>query len=129
MAPWDELAQQLQELIDAQPVDDRIEGNVYSQPPALLAVPAWVIRPDNPWMELSERKTFSATVERYAIVCVVQAGSPDAADQLRRMAILARKPGALWSWRSTDGMVQATEGGIDYLAATVRMDYLAAEGY
>lgn len=129
MAPWDQLAQQLQELIDAQLPDDRVDGNVYSQPPGILAVPAWVIRPDNPWMELSERKTFSATVERYAVVCIVQASSPDAADQLRRMTILARTPGAPWSWRSTDGIVQATEGGIDYLASTVRMEYLAAEGY
>lgn len=129
MAPWDELATQLQDLIDAQLPGDRVDGNVYAQPPAQLAVPAWVIRPDNPWMQLNERKAFTRTVERYAIVCVVTASSPDAADQLRRMAILARKADSPWSWQQTDGIVQATEGGIDYLATTVRMEYTAAEGY
>ena len=130
MAPWDQLAQQLLDLIDAQAPEDRVDGNVYAQAPAsgALAVPAWVIRPDNPWQELNERKSFTRTVERYAIVCVVQA-SADAADLLRRMTILARRADSPWSWQRTDGIVQATEGGIDYLAATVRMEYTAAEGY
>lgn len=125
------LAIELDAAINAQESADpmRVDANVYGQPPAssALAAPAMVIRTDNPWMRPADRdQPFGKLGERYAVVCVVQA-SGDAIDQLRRLVRLAMAPETPWRWTQTDGIVQATEGGIDYLAATVRLTYQSTE--
>jgi hypothetical protein len=124
MAPRSDLAAILGALADAQSV----AVNVYAAPPAILATPALVIRPDSPWRDLAERLPFQKIGERYAVVAVINAGgdSGDQVDTLRELVLLVEKvqDGNPWSWKETTGIVQSAEGGIDYLAATVRLTYM-----
>jgi hypothetical protein len=122
MVPRDELSAILVDLASA----TGVEVNVYAAPPALLAVPALVIRPDSPWRNIG---TFTRAAERYAVVAVVQAGGDPGSlvDTLRELVVLvenAQDVGKAWQWTETTGIIQAAESGIDYLAATVRLTYL-----
>jgi hypothetical protein len=86
VAPRNDLATILGQLAD----DAGLDVNVYAAPPAMLATPALVIRPDSPWRDLSERLPFQKIGERYAIVAVVNAGGDpgDQVDVLRALVLL-----------------------------------------
>lgn len=120
--PRELLATGLTEAATAADVD----VNVYAQPPASgsLAVPALVIRPDNPWRTAADRQQpFGRVTERYVVVAVVPS-SGDAVDSLRELVRLVDSIGLEgWRWTETGGIMQASEGAIDYLAATVRLAY------
>lgn len=124
MAPRTELAT----LLETAASDADVLVDVYSAPPAILSVPALVIRPDSPWRTANSQRDipFSGTGEHYAVVAVVQAGGDPGSlvDTLRDLVVLVEGVDGPWKWEATDGIVQATENGIDYLAATVRLTYL-----
>jgi hypothetical protein len=123
--PRENLAGQLSTLAAAEGID----VNVYDAPPAILAVPALVVRFDTPFRQPNSRQelAFGEVGERYAAVAIVQAGGGDTAsllDTLRALALLAESVGTPWRWTETSGIAQASEGGIDYLAVTCRLTYM-----
>lgn len=113
---------ELAELLDTLATDAGVDVNIADQPPASLAAPALVIRPDNPWRRPGQGQPFSRTLEQYAVVAVV-ATSGDAVDELRRLTMLVEDVADTdgWSWTETSGIVQITHNGIDYLGATSRV--------
>jgi hypothetical protein len=124
VAPRSDLAA----ILAALALEAIVDVNIYAAPPAILATPALVIRPDSPWRDLSEQLPFGRIGERYAVVAVVNAGADpgDSVDQLRALVVMVEnvQDANPWKWSETTGIVQSAEGGIDYLAATVRLTYM-----
>jgi hypothetical protein len=122
--PRDVLAAILEQLA----IDAGVEVNVYGAPPAIVAVPALMVRPDNPWRDLTARLPFQKIGERYVVLAIIHAGADPGSlvDTLRALVLLVEKvqDGNPWQWTETSGIVPVSEGGIDYLAATVRLTYL-----
>lgn len=121
-----EPRQLLADALDTQATDQGVDVNIYAEPPAILATPALVIRPDSPWRRPGTGQPFPYIEERYAIVAAVQAG-PDAVDQLRELALLIesiQNTSDSWRWTETTGIVQVDLGGITHLGATSRVSYL-----
>jgi hypothetical protein len=123
---------QLGELLGELAAAAELDVNVADAPTsgAAFAAPALIVRPDNPWRQPqapTKAMPFAHIAEGYAVVAVVHAGDPaSSVDQLRAMVRLVEdaQDGGPWRWIETTGIVQITEGGIDYLGSTVRMQYL-----
>jgi hypothetical protein len=117
-APWVAFAET---IIDALAEAERFV-NVYPLPTEGIAIPAIVIRPDEPWMEgVTEDEPFATRRERYAVVLVTSsATASDGTVALRDMAKLVMGcEGAGWRWMETTAPVVTAANGVDYLACTM----------
>ena len=122
MDPWDALAEACTDTLP--------EGvSVYSSPTNQLVPPALVIRPDNPWLEVS--RDYCLDLQRYVAVAVVTASSPkDGMGKLYRIFWGVREalhtlPG--WDWVNTGSPIIDESTGSAYLAAPIRLTYKNSE--
>lgn len=118
MSPSEDLAA----IIES--IGDMPDGlSVHAAPQAKITAPAVVIRPDTPWLQPSR---FCHDEERYAVVCVVTASTPEDGIALLRDMLL-RIVDALvspWDWIQADGPVVDQSTGVPFLAARLRLKYL-----
>lgn len=124
--PWDQLADQIATALEAAD----LEANVYAAPTLTFAVPAILIRPDEPWQEgAAENEPLSTRRERYAVICIVNASDPpDAYALMRRLALACiAAEGDGWIWESTGMPVGSEDSGITYLGATLRFTFSAED--
>lgn len=119
MDPWDALAEACTTTLP--------EGvSIYSAPTNQLVPPALVIRPDNPWIEISD-ESWCVDTQRYVAVAVVTASSPKSGmGKLFRISWGVRQAAkglAGWEWRSTGSPIIDESTGSAYLAAPIRLTY------
>jgi hypothetical protein len=125
VTPWDTLAGLLTAaLVD---VDDEPTVNVYPTPTEQVVADAVVIRPDTPWIAPGD---VWMGEERYAVVCLVSAGTP--ADGLARLhsivhTVLDAARSASWEFDNVSPPVVDESTGTPFLAATVSLIYRNCE--
>ena len=118
MDPWDALAEACTSTLP--------EGvSIYSAPTNQLVPPALVIRPDNPWVEVS--RDYCLDLQRYVGVAVVTASSPQSG-MSKLYQILWGLRAALrtlegWDWVNMGSPVIDESTGSAYLAAPIRLTY------
>jgi hypothetical protein len=116
--PWDALADACTATLP--------EGvSIYSAPTNQLVPPALVIRPDNPWVEVS--RDYCLDQQRYVGVAVVTASSPQSG--LSKLYAIfwgvreAIKSLEGWDWVNIGSPVIDESTGSAYLAAPIRLTY------
>jgi hypothetical protein len=96
--------------------------NIYAAPHAKITAPAAVIRPDTPWIS-PDRMCFD--LERYAVVCVVSASTPEDGIAMLRSMLLKIIAALVspWNWVQAEGPVVDQSTGVPFLAARLRLTY------
>lgn len=104
-------------------IEDMPEGlSVLGAPEESITAPALVIRPDPQWM-VPDRFCFD--MERYNVIAVVSASSPEEGIAMLRsmMLLILSALTSPWDWDQVDGPVVDQSTGVPFLAARLRLKY------
>lgn len=100
--------------------------NVHAGPVAKLTAPAIVIRPAPSWFAQDRFCTF---LERYSVICVAQASTPEEGVGVLRGLALAVINGleSPWDWESVEGPVIDQTTGVPFLANRINLTFRGGE--